>query len=153
MYCARETICDGLVDGDGPGVAVMGRAGWVLVSVLTLALSLSLFSLSLPVSDSLLLLEESGAVPLLLHFDRGLYLSGSCREKAWWRSSSGMPQSDCGRSVFALRFDDRHKIRIRESPTAQVVVVAYQQAWNWELEGCEERAAGARPGGDSQLSR
>lgn len=71
MYCAWKSICDGLVYWYGPGVAVMRCVGRVLLSVLSLAFTVSLFSLPLPLPYPLLLLKESGTMPLLLHVGRG----------------------------------------------------------------------------------
>lgn len=70
MYRARKSVCDGLVYWDGPGVAMMGCVGRVLLSGRPIALTLSLLTLSLPLPDPLFLLEKSGAVPLLLHVGR-----------------------------------------------------------------------------------
>lgn len=100
VYCARESVCDGLVDWDGAGIAVVRRAGRVWFSVCALALTFPLFSFpfSFPLSlaDPLvLLLEKSSTVPLLLHIV-GLVATEAFRG-GWTRghSSRSIPQSDC----------------------------------------------------------
>lgn len=98
VYCARESVCDWLVDWDGAGIAVVRRAGRVWFSICALALTLPLFSFSFPLSlaDSLvLLLEKSSTVPLLLHIV-GLVAAEAFRGE-WTRghSSRSILQSDC----------------------------------------------------------
>lgn len=105
VYCAWESVCDRLVDRDGAGIAVVRRAGRVWFSVCALAFTFPLFSFSFPLPLSLahslvLLLEESGTMPLVLHIV-GLVPAEAFRGE-WTRghSSRSIPQSDCWTSEF-----------------------------------------------------
>lgn len=106
VYCARESVCDRLVDWDGAGIAVVRCAGRVWLSVCALALTFPLFSLSLSFPLSLahplvLLLEKSSTMALLLHIV-GLVAAEAFRGE-WTRghSSRPIPQSDCRTSELS----------------------------------------------------
>lgn len=101
VYCARESVCDRLVDWDGAGIAVVRRAGRVWISICALALTFPLFSFSFPfplaLAESLLLLETVPLLePLLLLHIVGLVAAEAFRGE-WTRghSSRSIPQSDC----------------------------------------------------------
>lgn len=118
VYCARESVCDRLVDWDGAGIAVVRRAGRVWFSICALALTFPLFSFSFPfplaLADSLVLLEKSSTVSLLLHIV-GLVAAEAFRGE-WTRghSSRSIPQSDCWTSDFRNTRDKCTGKEIRE---------------------------------------
>lgn len=119
VYCARKSVCDGLVDWDRAGIAVVRRAGRIWFSVCALALTFPLFSFSLPfpltLADPLVLLfEKNSTVPLLIHIV-GLVPAEAFRGE-WTRghSSRSVPQSDCRTSELDNLRDRCAKKEIRD---------------------------------------